>query len=556
MDLPGVGFLTCHNLYRDLGGNTTRKKCQALAAWYTMHASGAGHTWFAPALVANGINELVSTSIPDPLPALRLAKRARRIAVRRDEMGTPWLADYHHDQQEGAIAQRVARMLDDDGDWPEIDRLDASPHQRQQAANAMARGRIGILTGGPGTGKTRTTARLVAAMEDRWGSGQVACCAPTGKAAVRLSEVMDGYGVGVRARTIHSLLGVTAHAEGGGWSFEHGPGKPLPFRAIVLDEGSMPDVPIMASLLEAMPQGAHLLMVGDTGQLPPVGHGKPMDDLIRAGVGYGELTETFRNGGTIVEACRRIGLGQPFLVDKELDPPSGKNLYHLHASEERVDEVLWSSIQRLARAGVVEPVMGLQVITAVNEKTPCSRQRLNEFLQGTINPDGARAAGTSFRQHDKVVCLKNGFIKQDDQSETFVANGEQGRVVGVDAGTITVALTAPTRVIRVRGEALRRWDLAYAISCHKAQGSEWPVVIVVLDPSYGARMVTSREWLRTAISRAKTACLLVGSLDVARRMVQREVISRRKTFLPERIAACREDLVDVAAPARSPAMAL
>ncbi len=131
-----------------------------------------------------------------------------------------------------------------------------------------------------GTGKTYSVARLIGAVGERDGWESVAVCCPTGKAASRITEAMQGYGLPLRAKTIHSLLKVASKEEGEGWGFEHNEHNPLPFRYVFLDEASMPDADIMAALLRALPAGAHLMLVGDTNQLPPVGHGAPLRDLI------------------------------------------------------------------------------------------------------------------------------------------------------------------------------------------------------------------------------------------------------------------------------------
>jgi exodeoxyribonuclease V alpha subunit len=223
--------------------------------------------------------------------------------------------------------------------------------------------------------------------------------------------------------------------------------------------------------------------------------------------------------------------------------------------------------------GGTDPINDVQVLAAVNEKSPLARKALNAILQAELNPLGAKASGNPMRVGDKVVCLKNGRYKAvefdgsdpdadvNDRNEAYVANGELARVLDVDTTSTTARLENPTRVVRIPrggGESSQaesdggeqaaesgagcNWDLGYCLSVHKSQGSEWPVVITMLDDYPGARMVFSREFLYTAISRAKDTQYLIGRKATADAMCARPAIWRRKTFLRERIAIERARL--------------
>lgn len=437
--------------------------------------------------------------------------------------------------------------------WPNPATLDVSGHQQSILTEAISKP-LGILTGGPGTGKTYAAARVIGSLIDNHGTHAVAVAAPTGKAAVRITEAMSGYGITIRAKTIHSLLRVASRSEGDGWGFEHDEENPLPYKYVVIDESSMIDCPLAAALFRACGAGTHVLLVGDPCQLPPVGHGAPLRDLIAAGVPTGELTEIRRNSGMIVHACHAIRQGKRFSVCDRLNPETGENLKLLGAGdgEAAIDRVV-NALRFLGKQRRADPVWGCQVVVAVNARSSLSRASVNKRLQTELNPNGEKTAGNPFRVGDKIVCLENGFypVIQGVPSEfnadasdgkVTVANGEQAAVKHVAAGQTIAQLDSPARLPRIprfgNGDEAGtgcNWDLAYAISCHKSQGSEWPVVFVMLDEYAGARMVCSREWLYTAISRAKTACLLVGKLPVAYGMIGREAIRKRKTFLVERI---------------------
>lgn len=560
---PGCGFLLCDRLYLDLGGDPARRKRQALCAWDVLHRDTSGSTWYRPAIVERGLKEKIGGARVEPVKALTLAKRAGIIATNRDDEGRLWLAEEKRAENEAAVASRVRYWLDGPTAWPSVTRLDVSLHQVEMLQKALV-GPLAILTGGPGTGKTYSATRLVGATIDRHGRENVAVAAPTAKAAVRITEVLTGYGIKMRARTIHSLLGVTGHSRGGGWSFEHNEDNPLPFRFVFADEASMIDTDLAASLFRACGPGTHLVLVGDVGQLPPVGHGSLLRDLIIAGVPTGELTEIRRNSGQIVRACHDIWAGNQFQVNPRLNPAAGENLKLLPAANGKAAlEQIVLTIRKLAM--LVDPIRDCQVIVAVNAKSDLSRAAVNRRLQTELNPNGGTAGANPFRVGDKIVCLRNGFCRvvkdapgglnqEAVDGKVVVANGEQGIVKHVEPKLTIVQLESPARLIKIpRGSSESegdgeesnttgcQWDLAYAISCHKSQGSEWPWVFVALDEYAGARMVCSREWLYTAISRAKFAGFLVGKLDCAYGMMEREAIKRRKTFLVESILQLRRD---------------
>lgn len=381
---------------------------------------------------------------------------------------------------------------------------------------------------------------------------QIAIGAPTGKAAVRLTESLSSHGLSVTARTWHSLLGVGKKGDGEAteWSFRHSEKEPWPYRVIIGDETSMPPLSIMASIFKARAPGCHVLFVGDVYQLPPIGNGAPFRDMINAGLSYGELREIKRNSGGIVEACAAIRDGLPWV--HEYTAP-GKNLWITGdatpaAQKKRIVELI-------AESGV-DPVWDCQVLTAVNQRSEVSRDVLNAMLQSVLNPS-PEIPGSPFREGDKVVCLSNGWFTpstghpisdelQNDSGEIYVANGEVGRVESIEQHRFLIRLETPERFIVVpRGKREKEdesgsgtgcsWDLAYAMSVHKYQGSEQKVVIGVLDPYPGARMLCDREWLRTLISRARNFCYLVGRPALAEQMCRVSKMSKRKTFLADKI---------------------
>ena len=571
MVLRGCGFKRCDDLYKDLGLPEGKLKRQALCAWYVLARDNEGHTWFRRADLIEKLGKLIAKSELRADAALALAVRAKLLARHRDGMGE-WYAVYSKAKNEATIAERITELSIGESQWPSVDGLDVSDHQRSELAKTLV-APVCCFTGAPGTGKTYTVARLTQALIDAHGAESVLLMAPTGKAAARMGEALAEYKVSLRPRTIHGTLGVVQRNEGEGWSFAHDESNPLGAKFYLLDEGSMPDADIFASLLRALPLGAHLLIIGDTNQLPPVGHGSPLRDMLRAGVPAGELREIQRNAGRIVRTCHAIKDGLPWEPSRQLDLANGENLALIECEPHEAIDAIVAKLKRIRELGLADPVWDCQPIAAVNTKSLVARVTMNERLQAEFNAAGMRGEG-KFRTNDKIICLKNGFyptvdgepdenISADD-GKVFDANGEIGKVALVDFKVTIATFKAPKRRIKIIGAATetnenseqsegesedaggKRFDLAYAVTCHKMQGSEDKIVFVVLDEYPGARMVCGREWLYTAISRAKMVCFLVGNLDTARSMCLRKVLDRRKTFLAERLQAKQTETAVVA----------
>lgn len=554
MKFSGVGFNRADQLYLNLGLPPGRLKRQALCAWHEVSKDSSGHTWFPIERVAAAIHSAVAGATPNPLKALKLCKRAKLLAFKKIN-GAHVVAITKHAEAEERIASNFQRLeVHSPSPWPvAAGELPISDHQKDQLFGPLGNA-VSMLLGGPGTGKTFTSAALIRALEKRVGIEKVAVCAPTGKAAVRLTQAMRSNGIVINAQTIHSMLGVMT-VKGGGFEFEHNADNPLPFSFVICDESSMIDTNLMADLIEAIPSGGKLLLVGDPNQLPPVGHGAPLRDFVAAGVVRGELTEIRRNSGRIVQACHEIRQGLGFDTSNPFDPDAEfpENLRMVTAFDDTSKVSSMFRVLEVIRHKGKDPVWDCQVIAAVNERGDLSRKRLNKILQAALN-DQPEVSGTPFKLGDKVVCLRNSEHEKADQGGTkYVANGEQGKVVECGPKLMTVQLIDGTKVKVPRGGGDKEgkesgsqggesesaesvdtgcnWDLAYAVSCHKSQGSEWPFVIVMLDDSGAAKQVCSREWIYTAISRAKTGCFLVGTYQAALMMSKRVALDKRLTML-------------------------
>lgn len=601
MAFRGCGFGKTDAMWLELGKPAGAMKRQALCAWYTVATDSEGHTWFPVEFVERGLRRRIAGADVQPVAAIKLTLRARLLAKRRDERGRLWLAEFRKAEAERKVAEWAASKAAEPSNWPSVDAVPRiSEHQREELRKAL-RSPLAILTGGPGTGKTFTVANLVPLLAAC--GGKVAAAAPTGKAAVRLTEVLAGYGLELKATTIHSLLKVqSAPGEGSRdsddeWEFGSGEFKPLDCRWLLVDESSMIDASLMAALAKAIARGTHVLFIGDINQLLPVGHGAPLRDLIGAGASCGELTEIRRNAGSIVRACDAIRRGQPIqydqAIDLEVEPP--RNLMLIEAATPEIQKANLLKLLDKLKQNRGENVWGVQVLAAVNKSGPLSRRAINLLLQSHLNPNIDGASRDTLRLNDKVVNTKNGSYRDVVGGlDVRVANGEIGEVTEISPGRMTVKLTSPDRIILVpRGQQDREsdsdrvkrhqasdpnqaakdrkeganaenssgdsdsgndsgktlvdtgcnWDLGYCLSTHKAQGSEWPVVIVMLDDSPGASRLCSREWLFTAASRAKEMEFQIGKQETSLRMSRLTTIHRRKTFLVERIAEEQAKLV-------------
>jgi exodeoxyribonuclease V alpha subunit len=463
--------------------------------------------------------------------------------------------------------------------WPTPEQIDGgadgtgnplSAHQRA-ALKSILTSRVAILAGTPGTGKTFSAAQVLGYVLQRVGRERIAVCAPTGKAAVRITEALARYSIALEATTIHRLLEIGRNGhDGRGWGFQRSRDNPLDKSVVVVDETSMVDVPLMAALLSACGDGTHVLLLGDPFQLPPVGHGAPLRDMIAAGVPSCVLTEIKRNAGLIVSACAAIKDGAKFRTCQKFDPATGDNLRWIECDtpEQQID-TLRSIVEGVRQGGKFDPVWECQVLCALNDASPVSRNPLNELLQGMLNPprDDTPVTGGPFRVRDKIICLRNSMMplwerltddhppeatasyhKQLPAADCFVANGDVGRVLAVDAQAAVVQFLWPDRVVKIElrraskddpanegkaGGAASDFALAYALTTHKSQGSEYPLVVLMVDDQAG--MVASREWLYTAISRASKLCICIGKRSTADRQARKVALAKRVTFLAELI---------------------
>lgn len=411
------------------------------------------------------------------------------------------------------IALKIRALLSVEPHIQGTANLDNLKADQIEAVNQAMASNVFILSGAPGTGKTYTTRSLIASFDNT--GARIKAVAPTGKAAKRTQEL-----TGIRALTIHKCLDYRPGSNG---SFEptFNEENKLPLDVLVVDESSMIDVLLFARLLEALPTNCRLILVGDIHQLPAVGPGNVLKDLIAAGVPCVELTVIKRqDAGRIITNCHRIKNGEQL----EIDNKTATDFFWMERSTE--DEIT-ATIVDLVRNRLREKYSAsrdeIQVITPLREQGKLSTKSLNAVLQAELNPNEV-VPKSKFALGDRVIQLRN-----DYALDTY--NGDLGTILNIDqeAKLITVEFENPKREVNVPlfGNDL---DLAYSITCHKFQGSEARIVVIPIHKSQGVK-IAQRSWLYTATSRAKEVVVFVGASAESYRIIQRCDSGRRFTSL-------------------------
>jgi len=361
-ELAGIGFKGADKLYCDLAREAAKDDAEYQVALAAIHRQGlcaayavsqesrqSGSTWLPIGFAKGAVMANVSRIHATPDLAIEWAVCEGKLVVRDGFVAVQRMALH-----ELEIAEFVTGSDGGENDWPlnftvagfSPTGKPLSDHQLQAISDSTI-DRIGCLQGSPGVGKTFCVAAIVKAVIARYGTDSIAVCAPTGKAAVRVAQSMQANGVDLPASTIHRLLQV--EGEGGdGWSFHFNEQNPLPFRFIIIDESSMCDVDLIASLLRACTPSTHVLFVGDTGQLAPVGHGRPFYDLQQC-VPTGKLTEIRRNSGRIVKACAEIRDHNRITFSEKLDIDGGENLIMIQCIDEDQPQILEQLIWKIER---------------------------------------------------------------------------------------------------------------------------------------------------------------------------------------------------------------
>ena len=428
------------------------------------------------------------------------------------------------------VSSRAGRTVDE---IEQSQGITYAPLQRKAVELAAEHGVL-ILTGGPGTGKT-TTVRGIVSLFERMGLA-IVLAAPTGRAAQRLGEL-----TGREAQTIHRLLGMSWNEATHEVTFTKGEKEPLEADAVIVDEMSMVDLPLFAALLRALRPGTRLVMVGDADQLPSVGAGNVFSDLIRSGkVETVFLREVFRQAerSAIIRNAHAVNAGEP----PRLQNDQGDFYFLCRRDAQRAVSTVVELCQSRLPEKMGIPVGDIQVLTPTR-KGPAGTENLNRLLQEALNPQKPgqpeiRWGERIFRPGDRVMQTRNDYDilweKEDGTVGSGVFNGDVGRIQAIDPAGEWLAILYEDRKALYSLEMLSEIDLAYAQTVHKAQGSEYPCVVLCAMPSAPGLMV--RGVLYTALTRARELLILVGDDVAVREMAANDRRARRYSGLRWRLA--------------------
>ena len=387
---------------------------------------------------------------------------------------------------------------------------------QQQAILAAVRNKVLVLTGGPGTGKTTTTLGIIAAYREA--GARIILAAPTGRAAKRLSET-----TGMEAKTIHRLLEVKPPN-----GYQRNEENPLEGDVLIVDECSMIDIVLMYNLLKAVPDDMTLILVGDVDQLPSVGAGNVLSDIIASGcIPVVKLERIFRQaqGSRIIMNAHRINKGQA------IDIRGGRNADFFFAAqetpEEAADLIVKYVAENLPRYYHADPIRDIQVLTPM-QRGLVGAVNLNQRLQDTLNRTRIflRRGGTEYRIHDKVMQIRNDYNKE-------VYNGDIGFISSVDMDERELTVNFEGRDVTYDATELDELVLAYACTIHKSQGSEYPIVVMPFMMTH--YIMLQRNLLYTGVTRAKKILVLVGEKKAVSTAINNNKAVGRNTRLKERI---------------------
>lgn len=537
-DIWGIGFATADRIALAVGlpKDSPLRARAAIVFTLRTEADEAGHCWTSEPDLLLHAQELVGISVETLAEALKHELDAGRVVKEGDRLYLRdlWVAE-----------RRVAAKLKDllasppafapiDPDravawWERKTGFTLAPAQLR-AVRASVGSKVSIVTGGPGVGKTTIIRALVEIFQARTGVHKITVQlgAPTGRAAKRMAE-----STGAPAQTLHRLLKYNPQTN----AFTYNEERPLGGDVFIFDEMSMVDIRLMADFVVALPRRATLILVGDTDQLPSVGPGNVLRDLIASQtIPTSQLTEIFRqdSSGLIVRNAHHVNAGEPF------ETRAGASDFYFVAQDDpakALDLVLDFMVTRIPRHFHLEPLQDVQVLTPMRRNL-LGAENLNAAIQKRLNGAGPGVVrgGMEFRAGDRVMQLRNNYDKD-------VYNGDVGFVQSVEPAERTLVVLFDGRPVEYRAADLDELTLAYATTIHKSQGSEYPAVIVLLHRQH--YMMLQRNLLYTAITRGKKLVLVIGSPWAVKQAIETNVVRARRTSLAERM---RGDAGGAAAP--------
>mgnify|MGYP001238395192 FL=1 len=544
-DISGIGFLTADGIAHNLGFDKNSPHRAAAGLLYMLEQQVLnGHTCYPlPDLLGKTASELLieKTSLEEPLNQL-IEDRLIHCAEQNDENGEKqkFITRIRYYRAEQRIAENIFRILKSKA-YTIFERESSLIEEQEkkvglkldqaqrEAVSAVLKHKVLIVTGGPGTGKTTLVRFILGLMLPKIPS--IALAAPTGRAAKRITET-----TGSSSSTIHRLLEATKV------DFQRNRENPLDQELIIIDETSMIDTLLMDSLLEAVPSASRLIIVGDVDQLPSVGAGTVLQDFIKSGsIPVVRLNHIFRQayGSFITVNAHKIRRGELPFVNKSSKQSDLNNqlqdYYFIEESDQNkiVEKILLLNTERIPQRFKLDPMKEIQVLTPMHRGITGASQ-LNRNLQEKINPDakGIEHREQWFRVGDKIMQQQNDYEKQ-------VFNGDLGRVVDCDQDSKELYVKFEQSHIHYKSNELDQLTLAYAITVHKSQGSEYSAVIMPITTHH--YMMLQRNLLYTAITRGKQLVVLIGTSAAVRIAVENQGTLNRYTGLLNQFSECRKD---------------
>ena len=539
-DIPGIGFITADGIARNLGFDKNSPHRAAAGLLYMLDQQAHnGHTCFPrPPLLEKTTQELdidstmLESSIVQLLEdrLLNSEKIKDSNGIEQELISRPRLY-----LAERRIAENIYRILNSEaytnfeGEFSLIEEqerkvgLKLDPVQKE-AVEAALQHKVLIITGGPGTGKTTIVRFMLGLMRPRIPS--IGLAAPTGRAAKRITET-----TGAAASTIHRLL------EASNMGFQRDRENPLDQELLILDETSMIDTTLMDHFLEAVPSASRLILVGDVDQLPSVGAGAVLLDLIESGtIPVVRLDHIFRQAADsfITVNAHKVRRGEvpdfSRLIQKDNAEKELLDFYFIKESnpEKIVEKILLMSTERIPQRFELDPMLEIQVLTPMHRGVTGSLH-LNRKLQEKMNP-----AGISLEHREQLFRIGDKVMQQQNDYEKQVFNGDLGRIVNCDPKTKELHVQFEQEIVHYKAKELDQLSLAYAITVHKSQGSEYAAVILPLTTHH--YMMLQRNLLYTAITRGKQLVVLIGTESAVRMAVENEGTMRRFTGLQQQLS--------------------
>ena len=551
-NIEGIGFRTADEIASRIGIHTDSDYRIKSGIFYTLQqAAGEGHIYLPQDVLLKRAGALLEVEIHDIEKYVMDLCIERKTVMKETDDGEIRVYPAHYYYLELNTA-KMLHDLDIDCNMPEDmmerrlkaveekEQIELDPMQHRAVIESIKHGLL-VLTGGPGTGKTTTINTMIRFFDSEGMS--ILLAAPTGRAAKRMTEA-----TGYEAQTIHRLLEVSGNpeTEGNVNGFGRNRENPLETDVIIIDEMSMVDLNLMHALLSATVPGTRLVLVGDVDQLPSVGPGSVLKDIIRSECfPVVRLTRIFRQAGEsdIVVNAHKINSGEPVMLDNK-----SRDFFFLKRQDANVIiSVIITLIQKKLPRYVEASPNEIQVMTPTR-KGLLGVERLNQILQRYLNPaepgkTETEINGRLFRTGDKVMQIKNNYQIEWEVSTRYgltvdrgtgVFNGDMGVITEIDPYTESLEVEFDEgRKVKYSFEMTEELELAYAITVHKSQGSEYPAVIMPLLP--GPRLLYNRNLLYTAVTRAKRCLTIVGSDVTFQEMIQNKSEQERYTSLAERI---------------------